>query len=157
VTFQPGQSGNPGGRVKAKPFREALEMGLGSAANGEECLAPPGSLRWNARKLLEQGDVQSIRELADRLDGKVPQAVVGDNDHDPLCVVTRIDRVIIPSPHTGRRKPLTGRALAIETAEAFAAGGGDSSAAGEGLRREGQRHGHHLRPVRWKAVVNSRP
>jgi len=31
-----------------------------------------------------QGDVPAIKEIADRLDGKVPQAIVGDNEHDPI-------------------------------------------------------------------------
>lgn len=30
------------------------------------------------------GDVQAIKEIADRLDGKVPQAVVGDDEHDAI-------------------------------------------------------------------------
>lgn len=89
MPFEPGKSGNPGGKPKQKPFRDALNMEMISAAKGEECLAPPGSLRWNARQLLMQGDVQSIKELADRLDGKVAQAIVGDNDHDPIGVIFR--------------------------------------------------------------------
>jgi len=58
-----------------------------AAEREEECRAPKGSLRWNARQLLNQGDVSSIREIADRLDGKVPQAVVGDDEHDPVGIV----------------------------------------------------------------------
>lgn len=30
------------------------------------------------------GDVAAIKEVADRLDGKVPQALVGDDDEAPL-------------------------------------------------------------------------
>lgn len=41
------------------------------------------------------GDVQAIKEIADRLDGKVPQAVVGDDDLDPIRLITRIERVIV--------------------------------------------------------------
>lgn len=41
------------------------------------------------------GDVPAIKEIADRLDGKVPQALVGDNDLDPIKLVTRIERVIV--------------------------------------------------------------
>jgi hypothetical protein len=89
--FEAGKSGNPGGRPKTKPFKDALMMEALSAERGEECLAPPGSLRWNARQLLMQGDVPAIRELADRLDGKVPQGVVGgDEDDNPINVVQRI-------------------------------------------------------------------
>jgi hypothetical protein len=69
-----------------------------AAERGEVCLALPGSLRWNARQLLSQGDVQSIRELADRIDGKVPQALVGDDESDPINLVTEIRRVIVQKP-----------------------------------------------------------
>ena len=42
------------------------------------------------------GDVPAIKEIADRLDGKVPQAVVGgDEDSDPIKLVHRIERVIV--------------------------------------------------------------
>lgn len=94
MTFEAGKSGNPGGRPKAKPFKDALMIEALAAERGEECLAPPGSLRWNARKLLTQGDVPAIREIADRLDGKVPQAISGDEEN-PLNFVHTITRQII--------------------------------------------------------------
>lgn len=93
MTFQPGQSGNPGGRAKARPFRDALMMECKSAENEEPCIAPKGSLRWNARQLLERGETVAIRELADRLDGKVPQGIVGDDESDPISIVGRIELV----------------------------------------------------------------
>lgn len=55
-------------------------------------------LREVADALVEKaigGDVQAIKEVADRLDGKVPQAVVGDDDSDPITLVTRIERHIV--------------------------------------------------------------
>jgi len=70
-------------------------MEMLAAERGEACEAKPGSLRWNARKLLEQGEVSSIREIADRLDGKVAQAVVGDDDLDPIRLIQRIERVVV--------------------------------------------------------------
>ncbi len=92
MPFEPGKSGNPGGRPKSKPFREALMMEALAAEKGEECLAKPGSLRWNARKLLEQGEVSSIREIADRMDGKVPQGIVGgDEDDNPIAHKVEMD------------------------------------------------------------------
>jgi hypothetical protein len=66
------------GRQRDKLFRDALRMEI--AAAGEDRKA----LRKVAKALMhkaEAGDVQAIRELADRLDGKVPQAVVGDDEH----------------------------------------------------------------------------
>ena len=96
MTWQPGQSGNPEGPRKHKPFRDALRMEAKLAENGEDCFAPVGSLRWNARQLLKQGDVQAIRELADRLDGKVPAPIVGDDEHDAIRQeVTVLNRVIV--------------------------------------------------------------
>lgn len=93
MPFEKGQSGNPGGRAKVKPFKDALMMEALSAERGEECLAKPGSLRWNARKLLTQGDVPSIREIADRIDGKVPQGLVGGDEDDKPLGITLIQLV----------------------------------------------------------------
>jgi hypothetical protein len=103
MTFQPGQSGNPGGRKKEKPFLDALRMEAKAAENGEPCEAKPGSLRWNARQLLEKGEVATIKEIADRFDGKVAQSVIGGDEDDPaIRMVHRIERVIVdPKPANG--------------------------------------------------------
>lgn len=80
------------GRKAEKPFRDALRMQLLEA--GEDHKA----LRAIAAKLMEkalEGDMQAIKELADRTDGKVPQAIVGDDDSDPIKLVHRIERVIV--------------------------------------------------------------
>ncbi len=34
----------------------------------------------------ESGDVQAIKEIADRLDGKVAQAIIGDDEADPVTI-----------------------------------------------------------------------
>lgn len=94
MTFQPGISGNPGGRQKERPFRDALRIELLAAANGQPCAAPKGSLRWNARQLLEKGDAVAIRELADRLDGKVAQGIIGGDDDDAPVQIQTIERII---------------------------------------------------------------
>lgn len=72
-----------GAQNKDKPFRDALRLQI--AAAGEDRKA----LRGVADALIEKarsGDVQAIKELADRLDGKVPQAIVGDDEHDPVSI-----------------------------------------------------------------------
>lgn len=74
------------GRKQEKPFRDALRMEL--AAAGEDGKA----LRKIARALIDkagEGDMQAIKEIADRVDGKVAQAVVGDEDGGPLQVIIR--------------------------------------------------------------------
>lgn len=86
MKFQPGQSGNPGGRPKSKPFKDALMMEALAAERGEKCYAKKGSLRWNARQLLIKGEVAAIREIADRLDGKVTQGISGP-DGGPIQTV----------------------------------------------------------------------
>lgn len=106
MPFEPGNKLAVGGR-KEKPFRDALRIEIAAAENGESSVAPKGSLRWNARQLLERGDPASIRELADRLDGKVPQAVVGDDEHGPIEHIIRwadADDAPQQSPPTSEEK-----------------------------------------------------
>jgi hypothetical protein len=79
---------------KDKPFRDALRMEL--AALGED---DPKSLRGLARKLLDAasgGDntLAAIKEVADRLDGKPAQAVIGGDEDDPeIKTYTRIELI----------------------------------------------------------------
>lgn len=61
------------------------------------------ALRAIARKLINQamedGKLDAIKELADRTDGKVAQAIVGDDEYDAINVVTKIVREIVrPQP-----------------------------------------------------------
>ena len=89
MTFAPGQSGNPGGRQKERPFRDALRMEMAAADLGDTVDVKPRSIRAVARALIDkamEGSEAAAREIADRIDGKVPQAVVGDSDHDPVAM-----------------------------------------------------------------------
>lgn len=82
------------GRRQEKPFRDALRMEL--AALGEDHKA----LRQVARRLIDNasaGDMQAIKELADRVDGKVPTPIAGDEEN-PLSLVARIERVVVRPP-----------------------------------------------------------
>ena len=79
---------NPRGQQRDKPFRDALRMEI--AAAGEE------ALRKVARALLTKaaaGDVHAIREVGDRMDGRVPQAVTGDADGAPITLRTIVTGV----------------------------------------------------------------
>ena len=47
----------------------------------------------------KEGDVPAIREVLDRVDGKVPQAVIGGDDDEPgISLIHRIERVIVNAP-----------------------------------------------------------
>jgi hypothetical protein len=88
------------GRKQEKPFRDALRIELAAAEGNQR------GLRLIARKLIEaaeEGKMDAIKELADRMDGKAPQAIVGDEEN-PLEVVHRIERQIVranPSDSNG--------------------------------------------------------
>lgn len=68
--FEKGKSGNPGGQWRDKPFREALRIELAAAG------ADHKKLREIARGLIDLAtakDMQAIKEIADRIDGKPAQ------------------------------------------------------------------------------------
>lgn len=79
---------------KEKSFANMLNIAIKEASKDGSST----KLRDVADALVEKaisGDVQAIKEVADRLDGKVPQAVVGDDDAPPINLVTRIERHIV--------------------------------------------------------------
>lgn len=87
--FQPGQSGNPNGRPKIKPFREAIQRALEEA--GDDKLALQAVATALVGKAMS-GDVPAIKELADRMDGKVAQAIIGGEEEDPEIKVSWLAR-----------------------------------------------------------------
>lgn len=47
----------------------------------------------------QEGDVPAIREVMDRVEGKVPQAMIGGDDEDPAIKFERIVRTIVRPEH----------------------------------------------------------
>jgi hypothetical protein len=75
--WKPGQSGNPGGRPKRKPLTDKLL----------EVLEDPKELEVLVRVWLKQaqkGSVMHLREILDRVEGRVPQplSVSGHVTHE---------------------------------------------------------------------------
>ena len=79
---------------KEKSFANMLNIAVKEAIEGSD----KTKLRAVADALVDKamtGDVPAIKEIAERLDGKVPQAVVGDADSDPINLVTEIKRTLV--------------------------------------------------------------
>jgi hypothetical protein len=81
---------------KEKSFANMLNIAIREAiAQGSDTT----KLRAVADALVDKamgGDVSAIKEVADRIDGKVPQAVVGDDEHDPVnFAVSVIERRLV--------------------------------------------------------------
>ena len=77
MTFKKGQSGNPKGRPPDKLFRDMLVLALNDAK------AKKPKLRRIAEKLVNKavgGDMAAIKEVADRLDGKPSQIIMGSGE-----------------------------------------------------------------------------
>jgi hypothetical protein len=78
MPFKPGQVTNPNGARKERKFFQMLLIAL----NAE---GPDVRLRRVAEQLVtaaEKGEPWAIRELMDRIDGKVPQATILQGDAD---------------------------------------------------------------------------
>lgn len=94
MAFQKGNNANPGGRPKEKPFAEALRMELASAGDDHK------ALRRIAKKLIdkaEDGDMQAIQQIADRLDGKPAQestVVIDDKREATDWTIAELDAIL---------------------------------------------------------------
>ena len=84
----------PRGAWADKAWRDALRLAVMRPAN-EPNPTPKTKLDEIAFALIsagKEGDVPAIREIGDRLDGKVPQALVGgDEDSNPI----RVERIVL--------------------------------------------------------------
>lgn len=89
-----------GGRPpKEKSFANMLKIALSATGKTGE-----PKLREVAEVLVDQalaGEGWAIKEVADRTDGKVPQAVIGGGEDDPaVSVIAEIRRIIV-RPNSG--------------------------------------------------------
>jgi|SRR5712672_1993790 len=76
MPFEPGQSGNPSGKQKLKPWREALDRSLAQFESGD--IKAGQALRAIADRvvlLALAGDKEAYKEIAYRLDGPIAQDI----------------------------------------------------------------------------------
>lgn len=89
-----GNNGVHRGPAKHRPFKAALERLLNEAGPNPKKLDEIAlALTLKAMR----GSVEAIREIADRLDGKVPQGIGGSDELGPIKH-ERIERDIIECP-----------------------------------------------------------
>ena len=82
---------NSGRRQSERPFRDALMLEINTAKDGRK-------LRRIAQSLLkkaEGGDIQAIKEVTDRLDGKAAQSLTVAGDSDNPLQFEYIERRIV--------------------------------------------------------------
>lgn len=84
--FKPGQSGNPGGRPKKKPLTEELQKILESTGRDPQKRTYAKRLMESAVKRAIKKDTLALREIWERAEGKVPQAVTGPDGSAPFQV-----------------------------------------------------------------------
>ena len=86
---------------KEKSFANMLNIAIKEAIEGTD----KTKLRAVADALVKKamdGDVQAIREVADRLDGKPAQAIIGGDEDDPPVAVQMVEiRAVYPKPDAG--------------------------------------------------------
>lgn len=83
-------AGRPlGSQNKDKPFRDALRMEIVAAGDGHQ------ALRKVAAALLREaqdGDINAIKEIANRLDGRVTQEIAASEELPIRLIVTGVPR-----------------------------------------------------------------
>lgn len=85
---------------KHKLFGAALRMTameMADEVRADKEVRAETNLRRAAAALMAKaltGDVPALKEVADRLDGRVPQGIVGD-DENPLNIIHKIERTIV--------------------------------------------------------------
>jgi hypothetical protein len=88
MPFAPGESGNPAGRPKgSRPVTQQLIAAL------NENQGDATKLRRVVNALIGracEGDVQAIKEILDRVDGKVPQPLAGADGEGPVSVLLQV-------------------------------------------------------------------
>jgi hypothetical protein len=70
----------PGAENKNKRFKAAL---VRYVDRNPDCL---DRIVGKLMKQAEEGEISAMREMIDRLDGRPPQAIVGDDEHPALTV-----------------------------------------------------------------------
>jgi len=86
--FQPGESGNPGGRPKGKSITAELRKLIDSGTNAEDM----AKVLYNIAKTGGKAQVNALKELLDRTDGRVPETHKVETDVPISIVFKKVDK-----------------------------------------------------------------
>ena len=89
--WQPGQSGNPKGRPPGKMYKAALREALRKLADNGDPQQTLEEIATGQIVKAKAGDTAAAKELVDRLDGRVPQAIGGTDELPPLQGIAWLD------------------------------------------------------------------
>lgn len=114
MTFQPGQSGNPGGRSREKLWRDAIHRAIKRNSEGDLQAIDRAADALVLAAIYK--DIGALKELGDRIDGKVPQAQIhmGDEDGGPVRV-NKIEYSIVDPRHDASNSSSKGVSSVSET------------------------------------------
>jgi len=82
-------------------FADALRMELAAAGGDNKALRGIARNLINLAQKDDEKALPAINAIADRLDGKPAQAIIGGDEDDPaINIVHRIERLIVRPPNT---------------------------------------------------------
>lgn len=93
---QPGEVRNPDGGRRKKLWRAAIERAVSKPIEGKVDLTILDDLAQALIMAAQAGDTVALKEIGDRIDGKVPQAHIGGDEEDaPIRILHEADESII--------------------------------------------------------------
>lgn len=98
--WQPGQSGNLHGRRKERIWRNALERAVKRAIADKVDYLQIDALADAIVAAGLAGDVSALKEIGDRIDGKVPQALIGSDDPEDAPLTVQLIELRAVAPNT---------------------------------------------------------
>jgi hypothetical protein len=100
MPFEPGVSGNPGGRRAEKPYRDMLRKVMFEEVGFDPQEPPRTKLEAVCRKhyaVALGGSESAMKEIADRLDGKAIQQIEADVQTNNVSEIRMVPVAPVPS------------------------------------------------------------
>lgn len=94
---QLGEVRNPDGGRRARLWRGAIERAVLKPSSGKVDLQRLDALAEALCMAGEAGDIVALKEIGDRIDGKVPQGLIGGDEGDKPLIPDTIN-IVLKSP-----------------------------------------------------------